>query len=393
MKYKLAAAAVMASCALNNAHAQSNVTVFGVIDVGILSESNLSNPALGYLPSASDKGSVREMKDSGLGQSFWGIRGSEDLGNGLQADFNLQGNFLANNGTAGGPNSAGGTSLFNQQANVGLSGGFGSFHAGRVISPVYYAFASTDVRGAAYFGSILTALVGMNSATGAFSGANSNASLGSVYNDNAIVYVTPKFSGFEASFEYSLGGAAGDFSALRQEAPTLTYKSDNLRFDALVYNGDDDGVRAAANPNGTNTNRLVSAGVLYKIGALSLDAGYSRGTNPANSGAGVNPAALGGAMTTGAVNLVNLGLGYRVSTQINLTSGAYLIQDENHSANKSNLYALGLDYYLSKQTELYVEGANVRNRGSNMNQAPEWAAPVTAGVTSTAWMAGVRHMF
>jgi predicted porin len=392
MQYKLTAAAALALCAVN-AHAQSSVTLFGVIDVGILSQSNFSSPALGYLPSSSDKGSMREMKDSGLGQSFWGLRGSEDLGNGMKANFNLQGNFLANNGTAGGPNSAGTSSLFNQQANVGLSGDFGSLQAGRVISPVYYAFAGTDVRGAAYFGSILTALVGMNSATGTFSGANSNASLGSVYNDNAIVYVTPKLSGFEASFEYAFGGVAGDSSALRQEAATLTYKSNNLKFDALIYNGNDDGVRAATSPNGSNTNRLVSAGILYKIDALSMDAGYTRGTNPANSGAGINPAALGGAATTSAVNLINLGLGYRVSTQINLTSGAYLIQDENHSGNKSNLFALGLDYTLSKQTQLYVEGANVHNRGSNMNQAPAWAAPVTAGVTTSAFMAGVRHMF
>ena len=395
MQYKLTAAAAMALCALctSNAHAQSSVTVFGVIDVGILSQSNSSNPALGYLPSASDKGSLREMKDSGLGQSFWGMRGSEDLGNGIKANFNLQGNFLANNGTAGGPNSTGTPSLFNQPANIGLSGDFGSFQAGRVISPVYYAFAGTDVRGAAYFGSMLTALVGINSATGAFSGASSNATLGSVYNDNAIVYTTPKWNGFEASVEYALGGVSGDSSALRQEAATLTYKSDNLKFDALIYNGNDDGVRAAAAPSGSNTNRLVSAGILYKIDALSMSAGYTRGTNPANSGPGMNPAALGDAATTGAVNLVNLGLGYRVSPQINLTSGAYLIQDENHSDNKSSLYALGVDYYLSKRTELYLEGASVRNRGSNMNQAPAWAATVTAGVTTSAFMAGVRHMF
>src|ERR1700739_4811755 len=75
------------------AAAQGSVEVFGVIDVGVLSETNLANPALGFLPNQSDKGHVLEMKDGGLGQSYWGIKGNEDLGGGMKATFALQGNF------------------------------------------------------------------------------------------------------------------------------------------------------------------------------------------------------------------------------------------------------------------------------------------------------------
>ncbi|MBV8633988.1 MAG: porin, partial [Burkholderiaceae bacterium] len=220
---------------------QSSVTVFGVLDLGILSQTNVANPALGYLPNPGNKGTLLALKDGGEGQSYWGIKGDEDLGGGLKVDFNLQGNFQSNTGVAGGPNGSGTSSIFNQQANVGLSGSAGSIELGRVVSPIYFAFASTDVRAGSYFGSTLTALVGVNSATGAFSGGNSNGAIGTIYNDNAIVYTTPSYQGLVGKLEYVVGGVAGNSSALRQEAATLTYDANNLRLDALVYNGNDDG--------------------------------------------------------------------------------------------------------------------------------------------------------
>ena len=94
--------------------ADTNVTLYGALDVGILSQSTNSNPALGYLPNAKDNGSSVSLKDGGVGLSYWGIKGIEDLGDGLKATFNLRGNLVAPTGVAGGPNSSGTTSLFNQ---------------------------------------------------------------------------------------------------------------------------------------------------------------------------------------------------------------------------------------------------------------------------------------
>ncbi len=393
MKLKLTALAAITLVTLSAQAAEPNVTVFGVIDMGLFTQNTSSNPALGYLPNKTNNGKVTALKDGGIGQSFWGVRGSEDLGGGLKANFNLQGNFQSDTGTFGGPNSSGTTSLFNQQANIGLSGDFGAFQMGRVISPMYFAMQSTDVRGAAYFGSVLTALVAVNSATGAFTGANSNVPVGTIYNDNALVYTTPTFNGFTAAVEYTLGEVAGNGAAQRQTAATLMYNANNLKLDALYYNGNDNGIKNAPTPNGTNTNRLISFGAMYTLNAVSMSAGYFKGKNRSNPGAGVNPPTLGGGATTGEVNMVSLGLGYRISPQINVTFGAYRVVDQNNTANKSLQYALGLDYALSKRTTLYVEGAHVNNEGSNMNQAPGYGQPVTAGVSTTAMMAGIRHRF
>jgi len=387
----------------------SSVTLFGSLDVGILSQSTNSNPALGYLPNPKDNGSSVSVKDGGMGLSYWGIKGVEDLGGGLKATFNLRGNLVAPTGVAGGPNSSGTTSLFNQEANVGLSGDFGSFKAGRVIAPLYYAFAPTDVRAGSYFASSLTGLVALNSASGRFAGGNSNAAFGTIYNDNAVVYISPVFSGVTVSAEYTLGGAPGNAAIGRQTALTVAYSDDHLKLDALYYSGNDNlnstypgnpignglvTVATQAAPNGSNTNRLERVGALYKFEELSLSAGYWKGTNPAASGAGkTNIAPYGGAVTTGDVSMINLGAGYRLSPQINLTSGAYKITDNNHTDNTSTMYVIGGNYYFTKFTEVYLEAANVSNKGSNMNQSLVYASPVTAGVDSHAVMIGMRHKF
>lgn len=385
----------------------SNVTLYGALDVGVLSQSSNSNPALGYLPNAKNGGSSVSLKDGGLGLSYWGIKGSEDLGDGLKATFNLRGNITAPTGVAGGPNSSGGTSLFNQEANLGLSGDFGSVKAGRVIAPIWYAFAPTDVRGGAYFGSSLTGLVGLNSVTGKFAGGNSDALVGTIYNDNALVYTSPVLSGITVNLEYTLGGQAGNSSAARQTAATVNYGDDHLKLDAIYYSGNDNGANngtaavpgtVTGNPtnapeiplNGTNTNRLMQVGALYKFTALSLSAGYWKGTDPSDTGAGVN--ALKG-ITTGDVRMINLGAGYRVSEKINLTSGAYKITDQNHTGNSSVMYVLGSEYSFSKRTRAYLEVASVDNIGSNMNQGLIYASPVTAGINSHAVMLGLRHQF
>src|SRR5262249_49326984 len=156
---------------------------------------------LGYLPSRANGGATWRLKDGGLGASNWGMKGREDLGGGLAATFQLQGNFNLKDGTTGGPNSSGTTSFLNQYSTVGLSGTLGQVRVGRTVSPMYWTMASTDARGGRYFGSALTALVGLNSASGAFIGNNSNVAFGTVYNDNAIVYSSPVLYGWKLSAE------------------------------------------------------------------------------------------------------------------------------------------------------------------------------------------------
>ena len=94
--------------------------------------------------------------------------------------------------------------MFNQFATVGATGPFGSFDAGRQIIPMIYAMAETDVRGAQYFGSILTSWLGVNQAAG-WPGTSTNAPIGALYDSNALVYNSPKFYGASLALEYTPG--------------------------------------------------------------------------------------------------------------------------------------------------------------------------------------------
>jgi hypothetical protein len=112
------------------AHAQSSVTLYGLIDAGVT-----------YVNHANAKAQSLYQYGDGVAQgSRWGLRGSEDLGNGLKAIFVLENGFNSGTGAAGQ-----GGDLFGRQAYVGLTqDGVGSLTLGR-----QYSF-STDYLGGSY---------------------------------------------------------------------------------------------------------------------------------------------------------------------------------------------------------------------------------------------------
>lgn len=405
MKTPIALAAAALATACGPALAQSSVTLYGTLDLGILSINHVSASRLGYVPNPVDGGRSTAMKDGGLGASNWGLRGREDLGGGLAATFQLQGNINAKDGSTGGPNSSAGTSFFNQFSTVGLAGPWGEVKVGRQVSPMYYAMASTDARGARYFGSVLTGLVALNSASGAWAGNNSNPAFGTIYNDNAVVYNAPAWNGLSFSAEYAFGDTAGSTKANSQEALAAIYANGGLRLSALWYNGYGNnldtatalftagagnaaaGAAAAAaagfSPT-ANTNRLQSVGALYTFGAWTVSGAYFQARNPAHA---IVPKG------SDSLDLWSVGAGWRPTPVLNVTAGYYRIKDKRNVGNHASQLAVGAEYSLSKRTVLYVEGAAVRNAGANMNFSPLYATRVPANTNVHAFMAGVRHTF
>ncbi len=398
----LAALAAMAGPAL----AQSTgVTLYGRLDVGALSISNTSG-GTGYLPSTVSNGSSRQLKDGGIGASNWGIIGTEDLGGGLRAMFQLQGNLTTDTGVVGGPNSGSTSSMWNQTAMVGLSGGFGTLKLGRQVSPMFWAMAATDARAGRYFGSSLTALVGLNSASGIFVGDNSNPAFGTVYNDNAIVYTSPTWNHVTVNLAYALGETGGGMKANSQQTVTAVYDDSHLKLSALFYNGYGNnlpdatllytkklGSAAAAstalNAIGmtptANTNRLSSLGALYTWGDWTVGAAWFQARNPAK----VQVMPVGST----ALDMWSLSGGWKIALQFSLSGGYYKITDKTNAGNSASQFALGLDYYLSKRTIAYAEAAAITNRGANMNLSPVYATPVAANQNVHALMMGLRHTF
>ncbi|CAB3805366.1 Outer membrane porin protein 32 [Paraburkholderia caffeinitolerans] len=374
MKRKLSVVAALAVVG-GAAHAQSSVTLYGAIDTGLLYQST---SAASFASNAKNLGHVFALKDAGIYASFWGIRGTEDIGGGYKVNFRLQGVFNSTTGKLGLADTAGATAVFNQQTTIGLSGPFGSIDAGRQYTPMIYAMADTDVRNAQYFGSILSAWLGLSQASG-WPGTSTNVPYGALYDSNAIVYQSPKFYGASAALEYAPGGVPGQIQGGTRESAVLKYSNYGLNLAAVYYNGHDTNLPANAPSTGLNNNRFYYLGAKYTFHALSVSASYGIGKNPANT-------------QHGDYEMISGGLGYQFTPYFKVTSGFYYLKDRNVSANHSSEYAVGAEYGVSKRTLLYAQVGYVDNHGT-MNQAITYGAPVAPGVSTTAAMLGIRHTF
>jgi predicted porin len=359
----------------STAYAQSSVTLYGVLDGGLLYQST---SAASFSPTAKNQGTLYRYKDGGVYASFWGLKGTEDIGGGYAVNFRLQGVFDSGTGKFGLSDTAGVPALFNQVATVGVSGPYGSLNMGRQIVPMAYAMADTDVRSAQYFGSILTAWLGMNTAAG-WPGTSTNGPIGALYDSNAIVYQTPVFAGVSAALEYAPGGVAGSFQGGTRESAVLKYANYGLNLAAVYYNGHDTNPGPTTVPTGLNNNRFWYLGAEYTIKGFSVSSSYSNGKNPAHT----NLVDL---------DLVSLGLGYRFTPAFEVTSGVYYLHDRNNSANKATEFALGAEYSLSKTTLVYAQVGHVNNQG-DMTMSIDYGAPVAPGMGTTAVNFGLRHKF
>ena len=122
MKKSLIALAALA--AVGAASAQSSVTLYGLIDAGYSWAEHT-----GKLPGNTFKTTETGFTSGNLSGSRWGLKGQEDLGNGLAAVFNVEAGFDSINGDF--------TTGFNRRSVVGLKGAFGQVLVGRDDTPIH----------------------------------------------------------------------------------------------------------------------------------------------------------------------------------------------------------------------------------------------------------------
>ena len=157
------------------AFAASNVTLYGIIEEGVIVQK-------------AKHGDNKVELNSGFGQgSRWGIKGVEDLGNGYSAGFVLEQGFNADNGDEATSGKA-----FNRESFLYVKGGFGSFGFGRTGA---LSFAQTQA--------ILTGWAfGTSYGAGSWQSAIAN---NFSRMDNVLSYATPSFNGFTGHVMYSNG--------------------------------------------------------------------------------------------------------------------------------------------------------------------------------------------
>ncbi|PMS15049.1 porin [Trinickia dabaoshanensis] len=318
-------AALLGAVASAPSFAQSSVTLYGDLDAGFV----YTNRTPGANP-GQNAGRQFSFMDTGLTPSVIGLMGSEDLGGGLKAKFQLESGISVANGALSHSNG----NFFGRQAWVALDGGFGEAKLGLQFSPFLLAIDNSDPRNFAHFGGGLINYVDNVLATGLF-------------NSNAISYTSPAFAGLTGSAMLALGGQAGNFQAGRQYSGGLNYQNGGLMLDLAFYDGNSGGT--AITPLSSTVafvGRTLGAG--YRFGALTAKASF---TSYKVAGSFSN-------------NVYNAGLDYQATPALDLNTGVWFTSDRNDTKNHSVMGALGGVYSLSKATELYAQAAVVNNHGA-----------------------------
>lgn len=185
-KKSLAAVALLGAFA-GSAFA-ADVTLYGVVDEGFLyTHKDTDVPG-------SDAVDELELKSGIQAGSRWGLKGTEDLGNGLKVGFILESGFNADDGTQG----VSGT-MFNREASLNVMGPFGQLSLGKIGAITQGTSSWGKVGAVSAFGTSYGP-ANVANATNVFSAPTSVA-------DNMIAYQTPKFAGFTVYAQYSMGNS------------------------------------------------------------------------------------------------------------------------------------------------------------------------------------------
>jgi predicted porin len=364
MKFPLLALAALASTA-SVASAQSSVTVFGIVDLSVRSTKN------------GDVGSLYSVTSGNNATSRWGIRGTEDLGDGNAAQFWLESNLSTDTGVAGSSTYVG--QLFDRRSTLGLiNQKYGEVRIGRDYVPTHVAACGFDVYGCVGVGNAKQFDGNATSAIfTAFGSTSANQNTLSRAN-NAVQYILPD----------KLGGVSGGiFYSAGEGAATTAGGGSKTRGLRLGYGQGPFQVNFASV---VTSNTLVAGasfkdqvlGASYDFGMLKV-VGYQRNYKIASEKFALTMLGVS-APVPGGVFRASYLRGNQTSAQVGVSS------------NDAFEVSMGYQYDLSKRTALYTTVGQLSNKGNATYTIPGGPA-VTAnnygGQRSSAYEFGVRHTF
>lgn len=353
-------------------YAQSNVTVYGIMDGGVEN-------------SRAGKGSLTRQISGGSLGSRLGFRGSEDLGSGLFAVFRIEQGLTLDDGALGQ-----GGRAWGREASVGLSSKTaGTVLLGRLPTPYYLMQSNVD----AFLWMGGGSLVGITR-----SGTTSQQIVPLAINaraDNAAAYASPNIGGFEVRLLGALGEASTTIG--RQYSASARYSAQGL--DALVGWNRQNG---ANNANGS-VSALVAGGS-YDFGVARVFAGYTDEKNDCTTCTG-GLARVSGVTGSSASEFRLLNVGTRVPIGLFTAIAQYVrVNDRskyaiNPGSRDVNWFALGGEYAFSKRTIVYGSAATLKNRNGSQyalgsGTAQQVANFVATGDPRTTTVTlGIRHAF
>ena len=349
MKKKIIATLpLLAAAATGSAFAQSSVTLFGNVDAAATVIDG--------------KNTWSGLNSGGNKDSYFGLRGVEDLGGGLKAQFWLESGINADTG-----NGDSGNGLdFKRRATVGLMSNFGEVNLGRDETAAYKAMQRYDVFGHAGIGGSQAWGLGNNN---------------DKRKDNLIGYVSPSFGGLTFSANYAFG-----------EQTQSTWKTKAYYDAAVSYaQGPWSATFAAEQQNNTDLGgfdtrqRAYALGAGYDFGSVKLVGAYRQKNNQPEGLSSYKDKtySLGASAPVGAAGLVKASYN-RYEYQ---TPGAA-------ETFKADQIALGYEHSLSKRTALYGTYAFLKNKnGGTMSLVPDANATLSNSGKQHGLQVGLRHTF
>lgn len=341
MKRIATLAGLTAICAA--ATAQSSVTLYGVVDLGVRYVKN-------------GDASVTSLSSNGNNTSRIGVRGIEDLGDGLKAGFQLESGLSPDTGTQQDP-----TRFWNRRSTVSLLGSLGELRLGRDYTVTYLGYEDYDV----------WSDIGISS-VGKFDSSLGTARDTAVRSDNQIAYFTPALGGFYGRAAVAPGeGVVGK----KHAAGRLGYAAGPV--DGSVSYG----LTSVAPVNGDDKFKTFDVGASYDFGPVKLSSYFSQSSFADQK-------------------VANVYLGGQVPLGLGLVRASYLISNLSGTtpaglgvdANDAHQFAIGYLYSLSKRTALYSNVVRVTNKGASAI-AVDKNPTLVAGKDSTGVDLGMRHSF
>lgn len=322
---------MLSACA---ASAQSSVTIYGIVDAAF--ERATNGAGVGVSRLVSGQGSTSRL----------GFRGTEDLGGGLRAIFNLEMQLNTDTGLG---SATGGGLQFNRQSWVGLAGNWGQVTFGRQFRP--------EAR----------AVFGMDPFDAGSVASPPNTYANTIFRaDNAVIYETPRMAGFVGRVMYAFGENSGGVSgALDDLGGSLQYYNGPI-YVAYAYD-------SRRNATANDRRKWNTIGGSYDFGVAKLYGAY-RTRKESVAALDERNYWLGVGVPIGALTLQGTVGGVNDRTALNRDARGW---------------SVGAEYLLSKRTDVYFRYANLRND----NGATFGLDNGVNGPQPKSFVTGLRHRF
>ena len=383
MKKTLAAVAVLGVFA--GSALAADVQLYGIVDTGV-GYNHVDVDGLG------DKQDIDtfQMKSGQASGSRWGLKGTEDLGNGLTVGFILEDGFSSDNGADSAP-------MFNRESSLFIEGGFGKLAMGRM--------------GSLNNGQSSWAKVGMINAFGTSDWGDYSVQVGNVMStaaqwDNMVAYQTPDFAGFKVYAQYGMGNTVTDYDSVENESSSDRYYALGATYnngpfaayfavDSINYASWSNGTAKA--PNDVDDSLTVTLGGSYDFEAVKvyLGAQYFDEVKLSNFKGVIKAAGVGQSNKVKGYGISLTGdapvLGGKAMFGIGYTDAESADSEDKTADVELQRYvvSVGYDYPFSKRTDVYAVASYMQDSWEDKSKAEK----VDADPSAYTFYVGLRHRF